>query len=109
MLALLQVCACYILPFYVHYLLQAYLSKMYLSFPISLHHALYATSIFTSISTQATIPVKRANTARLENIQVAEPGLTPSGSRNQYGCIRTQTLMRHDFTNSYGAPFVGKH
>jgi hypothetical protein len=43
----------------------------------------------------------------LTDFQVYEPVLTPSGTSNQYGCIYTQTLMAHDFANSYGAPFVG--
>ena len=43
----------------------------------------------------------------LEDFQVNEPVLTPSGDSDQYGCIRTQVLMEHVFANSYGQPFVG--
>ena len=44
----------------------------------------------------------------LVNFQVYEPVLTPTGSRDQYGCVYTQVLMQHVFGNSYGMPFVGK-
>lgn len=44
----------------------------------------------------------------LVDFQVYEPVLTPSGTSDQYGCIYTQTLMSYVFSNSYGAPFVGR-
>ena len=44
----------------------------------------------------------------LVNFQVSLPILTPSGQSNQYGCVYTETLMEHEFANSYGSPFVGK-
>ena len=44
----------------------------------------------------------------LVDFQVYEPVLTPSGTSDQYGCIYTQTLMDYVFSNSYGAPFVGR-
>lgn len=47
-------------------------------------------------------------TTPLVDFQVYEPVLTPSGTSDQYGCIYTQTLMSYVFSNSYGAPFVGK-
>ena len=46
--------------------------------------------------------------APLVDFQVSQPILTPSGTSDQYGCIHTQTLMDHVFSNSYGAPFVGR-
>ena len=47
-------------------------------------------------------------TTPLVDFQVYEPVLTPSGTSDQYGCIYTQTLMSYVFSNSYGAPFVGR-
>ena len=43
----------------------------------------------------------------LDNFQVYEPILTPSGTSDQYGCVYAKTLMVHDFAFSYGTPFVG--
>lgn len=45
----------------------------------------------------------------LVDFQVYEPVLTPSGGRDQYGCIYIQKLMSYEFANSYGAPFVGMY
>ena len=55
-------------------------------------------------------PQKRQTPATppLVDFQVYEPVLTPSGTSDQYGCIYTQTLMNYVFSNSYGAPFVGR-
>lgn len=44
----------------------------------------------------------------LIDFQVSEPVLTPSGASDQYGCIHIQTLMSYVFSNSYGAPFIGR-
>ena len=49
------------------------------------------------------------NASLLSDFQVYEPVLTPSGPSNKYGCVYTQTLMVHDFSASYGDPFVGRH
>lgn len=48
-----------------------------------------------------------AASALLNDFQVYEPVLTPTGSSNQYGCIYTTLLMDHSFGYSYGMPFVG--
>ena len=47
-------------------------------------------------------------TTPLVDFQVYQPVLTPSGTSDEYGCIYTQTLMSYVFSNSYGAPFVGR-
>ena len=43
----------------------------------------------------------------LTDFQVYEPVLTPAGPDNENGCVHTKTLMKYDFANSYGAPFIG--
>ena len=45
----------------------------------------------------------------LVDFQVYEPVWSPTGASNQYGCVFTETLMVHEFANSYGVPFVGKN
>ena len=47
------------------------------------------------------------STLPLEDFQVYEPVLTPSGTSDRYGCIHTQLLMEHVFAYSYGHPFFG--
>lgn len=49
-----------------------------------------------------------AASALLNDFQVYEPVLTPTGSSNQYGCIYETLLMNHSFAYSYGVPFVGR-
>jgi len=44
----------------------------------------------------------------LNDFQVYEPVLTPTGNSDQYGCVYTKVLMEHDFAFSYGQPFVGR-
>ena len=43
----------------------------------------------------------------LNDFEVYQPVLTPTGSSDQYGCIYTELLMDHSFGFSYGMPFVG--
>ena len=43
----------------------------------------------------------------LVNFQVTEPVVTPTGSHDEYGCVVSQVLMSHVFTNSYGVPYTG--
>jgi hypothetical protein len=45
----------------------------------------------------------------LRDFEVHTPVLTPESNngRDAYGCVVTQTLMVHQFANSYGKPFVG--
>ncbi len=49
------------------------------------------------------------NTSPLVDFQVTEPVYTPSGPRDQYGCIWTEVLMEYEFANSYYKPFVGRY
>ena len=44
----------------------------------------------------------------LNDFQVYEPVLTPTGNTSPYGCVYTKVLMEHDFAFSYGQPFVGR-
>ena len=65
--------------------------------------------ILSSLSPNHALQLRQAPPAApLVDFQVYEPVLTPSGSSDQYGCIYTQTLMSYVFSNSYGAPFVGR-
>jgi hypothetical protein len=45
----------------------------------------------------------------LRDFEVHAPVLTPESHNggDAYGCVVTQTLMVHQFANSYGQPFVG--
>ena len=63
-----------------------------------------------SFSSPDHAPQKRQTpaTAPLVDFQVYDPVLTPTGTSDQYGCIYTETLMDYVFSNSYGAPFVGR-
>ncbi|KAA6408958.1 MAG: hypothetical protein FRX48_07302 [Lasallia pustulata] len=45
----------------------------------------------------------------LNDFEVYQPVLTPTGSSDQYGCTYTELLMDHSFGFSYGMPFVGSY
>lgn len=48
-----------------------------------------------------------ADTSPLIDFQVYEPVLTPTGPKDENGCVHTELLMDHVFAFSYGKPFVG--
>ncbi|KAK1982280.1 peptide N-acetyl-beta-D-glucosaminyl asparaginase amidase A-domain-containing protein [Colletotrichum cereale] len=55
----------------------------------------------------ASSPPSAARIPLLDTFQVAEPVLLPSGAAAEKAV--TVTLMDHQFTNSYGTPFVGSY
>jgi len=82
----------------LHYLLRLYVLVVLLS------HKVLAALIPDEFLQKRQSP----NPSPLVNFQVTEPIFTPSGPRDEYGCIWTEVLMEYEFANSYYKPFVGR-